>query len=234
MSDTLAPRAIIGVMTPAMNTVVQPELESLRPAGVTNQMQRFRPGGDRIADDLFDEADKLMDARPKAIAIGLTTDAAAGGVAKLADVCDALADHVGIPVRNASIATQEGLRTLGAERVAVLTPFTPDIDAVVQANVEAGGFEVVAIEGTCAPSLPAICETPTAAIRDVVARLGEADCEAIAQIGTALPCVALIEAFENELGIPFVACNAAVYWQTLRAAGIADRISGIGRLFREA
>ena len=44
MADTLAPRAIIGVMTPAMNTVVQPELELLRPEGVTNQMQRFRLG----------------------------------------------------------------------------------------------------------------------------------------------------------------------------------------------
>ena len=52
MVDTLAPRALIGVMTPAMNTVVQPELELLKPAGVTNQMQRFRLGGDRISDDL--------------------------------------------------------------------------------------------------------------------------------------------------------------------------------------
>ena len=234
MSDTLAPRAILGVMTPAMNTVVQPELESLRPEGVTNQMQRFRPGGDRIADDLFDEADKLMDAGPKAIAFGLTTDAAPGGVAKLADVSASLEEHLGIPVRNASIATQEGLRALGASRIAVLTPFTPDIDAVVKANIEAGDFEVVAIEGTCAPSLPAICETPIAAIREVVARLGEADCDAVAQIGTALPCVALIEAFEAELGRPFVACNAAAYWQTLRAAGIEDPVPGFGRLLREA
>ena len=84
MTDTLAPRALIGVMTPAMNTVVQPELELLRPLGVTNQMQRFRLGGDSISDDLFAEAEKLMDCNPRAIAIGLTTDAGPGGVAKLA------------------------------------------------------------------------------------------------------------------------------------------------------
>ena len=75
MADTLAPRAVIGVMTPAMNTVVQPELELLRPDGVTNQMQRFRLGGDNISDDLSDEAAKLMDCGPRALAIGLTTDA---------------------------------------------------------------------------------------------------------------------------------------------------------------
>ena len=84
MVDTLAPRSIIGVMTPAMNTVIQPELELLRPPGVTNQMQRFRLSGERISDDLLAEAEKLMDCRPAALAVGLTTDAGPGGVAKLA------------------------------------------------------------------------------------------------------------------------------------------------------
>ena len=87
MADTLAPRAIIGVMTPAMNTVVQPELELLRPEGVTNQMQRFRLGGDAVSDDLIEEAQKLMDCNPVAIAVGLTTDAGPGGVQKLAARC---------------------------------------------------------------------------------------------------------------------------------------------------
>ncbi|MEM7430001.1 MAG: hypothetical protein AAF441_28370, partial [Pseudomonadota bacterium] len=83
MADTLAPRAIIGVMTPAMNTVVQPELELLRPEGVTNQMQRFRLGGNSVSEDVVDEATKLMDCHPAAIAVGLTTDAGPGGVTKL-------------------------------------------------------------------------------------------------------------------------------------------------------
>ena len=64
MADTLAPRAVVGVMTPAMNTVVQPELELLRPEGVTNQMQRFRLGGDAVSDDLPEEAAKLKERFP--------------------------------------------------------------------------------------------------------------------------------------------------------------------------
>ena len=159
MSDTLAPRGIIGVMTPAMNTVVQPELESLRPSGITNQMQRFRLGGDRISDDLFAEAEKLMDCHPRALAIGLTSDAGPGGVAKLSSVCDELQDRLQIPVCNASVATQDALRHLHAEKVAVLTPFGDEVNQVVKANIEGGGFHVVTIAGTHAPSLPAICET---------------------------------------------------------------------------
>jgi len=234
MADTLAPRALIGVMTPAMNTVVQPELELLRPAGVSNQMQRFRLGGDKVSDDLFAEAEKLMDCNPRALAIGLTTDAGPGGVAKLEARCSELAAHLGIPVCNASIATQQGLRQIGAKRIAVLTPFNAEIDQVVKANIESGGFEVVAIRGSEAPSLPAICETPLQRIRELLAELARSDCDAIAQVGTALPVVGLLDELEQETGKTIVACNAAVYWQTLRAAGIGDALPGYGRLLREA
>lgn len=233
MADTLAPRAIIGVMTPAMNTVVQPELELLRPVGVTNQMQRFRLGGEAVSDDLIDEAEKLMDCNPAAIAVGLTTDAGPGGVEKLASRCTEMQAAVGVPVCNASAADHAALKIFGARRVAVVTPFNAEIDRNVQANTEAAGFEVLAIKGTEAPSLPAICETPLDDIRRVFLQVAEADCDAILQVGTALPVVAMIDALERETGKPVVACNAAVYWQALRAAGIDDKLNGFGRLLAE-
>ena len=233
MTDTLAPRGLIGVMTPAMNTVVQPELELLRPDGVTNQMQRFRLGGERISDDLLAEAEKLMDCKPAALAIGLTTDAGPGGVAKLAERTKELSERLGIPVCNASEADHVALRAIGATKVAVVTPFDTAVNKNVQANVEQAGFQVVAIDGTEAPSLPAICETPIEDIHRVALSVAEADCDAILQVGTALPVVSQIATLERETGLPIVACNAAVYWQTLRAAGIEDRISGFGRLLSE-
>ncbi len=230
MADTLAPRAVIGVMTPAMNTVVQPELELLRPDGVTNQMQRFRLGGDAISDDFPEEAAKLMDCNPAAIAVGLTTDAGPGGPDKLAARCSEISQSVGVPVLGASQADYEALRVLGARRVGVVTPFGAEIDAVVKSNTEAAGFEVVAIKGTEAPSLPAICETPLSDICAVFAEIGGSDCDVILQVGTALPVVALISELEAEHQKPVVACNAAVYWQALRAAGISDAVTGFGTL----
>lgn len=232
MVDTLAPKALIGVMTPAMNTVVQPELELLRPEGVTNQMQRFRLGGDRVSDDLLEEAQKLMDCNPAALCIGLTTDAGPGGVDKLAARCDDLAEAVGIPVFNASQANHAALRALGAQKISVVTPFNAEVDAVVKANLEAAGFEVVAIKGTCAPTLPEICETPLDDIRSVFRDMAEVGADAILQVGTALPVVALIDELEDVTGQRIVACNAAVYWQTLRGIGVTDSVTGYGTLLR--
>src|SRR5690606_40781329 len=40
MPDALAPRLKLGVITPASNTIVQPEYDDMRPPGVTNQMAR--------------------------------------------------------------------------------------------------------------------------------------------------------------------------------------------------
>lgn len=233
MVDTLAPRGIIGVMTPAMNTVVQPELELLRPQGISNQMQRFRLGGEAISDDVIDEAEKLMDCHPAAIAVGLTTDAGPGGIAKLAARCREMEERVGVPVVNASAANHDALRQIGARRVAVVTPFNAEIDAIVKANTEEAGFEVVAIKGTEAPSLPAICETTIAEITAVFDAVAEADCEAILQVGTALPVVAILAELEARYQKPIIACNAAVYWKTLRMAGIKDQFTGYGHLFEE-
>jgi maleate isomerase len=196
-------------------------------------MQRFRLGGERISEDLFAEAEKLMDCKPAAIAVVLTTDAAPGGVDKLAARSLELQTAVGVPVLNASAADHAALRALGARRVAVVTPFDAEVDQRVRANVEAAGFEVVAIGGTEAPSLPAICETPLDDVRRVFRIVAESDCEAILQVGTALPVVAMIAELEAEIGKPIVACNAAVYWQALRAVGITDRTRGFGRLLEE-
>ncbi|MEM6589288.1 MAG: hypothetical protein AAF641_12640 [Pseudomonadota bacterium] len=230
MADTLAPRAIIGVMTPAMNTVVQPELELLRPEGVTNQMQRFRLGGDTISDDLPDEAAKLMDCNPAVIAVGLTTDAGPGGPDKLAARCSEVSAQVGVGVLGASQADYAALQALGATQVGIVTPFSAEVDAVVQADTEAAGFNVVAIKGTAAPTLPEICETPLEDIHAVFAEVAASDCDVILQVGTALPVVALIAELEALHGKPIVACNAAVYWQALRSIGITDKITGYGSL----
>lgn len=235
--DTLGNRAVVGVMTPGMNTVVQPELEALRPAGVTNQMQRFTLGGDRVSEDLVEQAAVLMAAGPTVLAIGLTSDAGPGGVTRLARRCEDLAEAVGIPVCNASAAAHAGLRALGAERIGVLTPFAPDVDAVVRDNFTEAGFDVVAIGGTCAPSLPAICATPLDEIRAVFARVATeaaaGGATALCQVGTALPVVDLLDELEAATGLPVVACNAAVYWQALRTIGIDDPVPGFGTLLRD-
>jgi len=43
----------------------------------------------------------------------------------------------------------------------------------------------------------------------------------------------IVDELEQEVGKPVVVSNQAMFWDTLRLAGIEDKIDGYGRLFRE-
>ena len=147
MTDTLAHRHMFGVLIPDMNSVVQPEFDRLRPAGVTNQVMRYTPGPENLSSDLIERAKQLLTCGPDSLILGLTTDALPGGLATLARVADDLAAATGLSVTTGSAANFAALRTLGAERVALLTPFNDQTNETVRAGYEAEGFTVTDIKG---------------------------------------------------------------------------------------
>ena len=52
--DILGWRKLFGVMGPSTNTVVQPDYDALRPAGVTNHYSRiFTPDSDAVSNESF-------------------------------------------------------------------------------------------------------------------------------------------------------------------------------------
>jgi maleate isomerase len=50
---------------------------------------------------------------------------------------------------------------------------------------------------------------------------------------TAVRSADVIEALERDLGRPVITSNQGMLWGALRAAGIADRRAGFGRLLRD-
>lgn len=52
--------------------------------------------------------------------------------------------------------------------------------------------------------------------------------------GALMPSVGVIQALEDDLGVPVVTSMQAMAWAGLRAAGIPDKITGFGRLFQVA
>ena len=70
-------------------------------------------------------------------------------------------------------------------------------------------------------------------LRPVLDELDGDDVDAIVQVGTNLSMVDLATEYETRLNKPVIAINTATYWHGLRACGIHDRISGLGRLLAE-
>ena len=91
MSDTLAYRRVFGVLVPYFNTVVQPELDDLRPPGVSNQVARFTLDAN-VLQNVVETATKLMTCGPEAIIVGLSTESFPDGLSLLQQGVDDLRD----------------------------------------------------------------------------------------------------------------------------------------------
>jgi len=232
MADTLSHRALIGVLVPFFNSVVEPELAGLRPPGVGNQTARFDLDAD-VLRHVTTGGEKLLTCGVQALVIGLAPESFPGGLALLRQGMDELREKTKLPVFAASFATHAALHEIKASKIAVVTPFDADGNTHVKAAFEEHGFDVIAIEGLDCAAFDRIAHTPLDDIRGAFGAVASAEADALVQVGTGLPVVGLVDELERRHGKTVVACNAAMYWQALRGLGITDRIAGSGRLLRE-
>lgn len=246
MPDALGFRKRIGIVVPSTNTTVQPECEGLRPRGVTNHTARStikeRPLNteqaflDHMSDmreGIATAIDQIMTAGLDHLIVGISLETFWGGVAAAAKFQDELAQRAGVGISMGSTASVAALQALGARKIAVLTPHQPRGDDMVRLYLKEAGFDVVRLLGLKCATPRAIAQVPAADIRDALKGLDGPDIDALLQVGTALPTVAIAAEAERWLGKPVLAINAVTYWDALRRCGIEDRVVGYGRILEE-
>jgi maleate isomerase len=247
MRDALGWRRKLGVMAPSTNTIVQPDFDDMRPAGVTNHFSRiFTPNIKALSDDAFRAGIKTIDGNvmqavasimtcePDYLVMGISALSFFGGVKGADAFAKRIADETGLGLTIGSHATAAAIAALGGiERIAVLTPYWPVMNAEVKRYFSDVGLTVVRDMALQCASWTQIAAVSAAECRDAIRRLDGDDVDAVVQVGTNLSMVRLAAATELWLGKPVIAINTATYWHALRANGIRDQISGFGRLLEE-
>ena len=244
MTDALGWRHRFGVLGPSTNTVVQPDLDGMRPAGVTNHYSRiFTPNADAVSNETFmagarligantlDAVASVMTSAPDSLVMGMSAVTFFGGMAG-ADAFQASIEAAsGLRVAVGSHAVAAALRAYGGvRRVAFMSPYFPAANTEVRRYLTEAGFDVVRDRCLECPSWTAIAGIPASAIRETLRALDGDDVDAIVQVGTNLSAARLCAAAELWLGKPVIAINTATYWHALRGAGIMDSMEGYGLL----
>lgn len=245
-TDQLATRAKVAVVVPATNTIVQPEMEAMRPPGVTNHVTRMllppRPYDDMAVYQQaletetgeLEEALKLvLPCEPHVVAHGHSIHSFRGDRARAEAETARLETHCGIPFITPSMAVLAGLEAIGAKRIAVLTPYWPPADAMISAFFTSCGYEVVAADGLKTTGPTRVAQVSLDAIRAGFRAIDNARVEALVHVGTNLPVSAITDEIEAAHGKPLIGVNVATYWLALRRVGIADPLPGFGRLARD-
>lgn len=247
--DALAWRLKFGVMGPSTNTIVQPEFDDMRPAGVTNHYSRIlNENADAVSDETFmagtEEIERLtydavkwvMNTKPDHLIMGMSAVTFKGGQKGGDAFAQRVIDAAGTDIRVSigSHSTRDALRAYsGIKRIALISPYWPSMNAVATEYFEDAGFEVV--RDTClrCRSWTGIAEVEQATLLKALLDLDGPDIDAIVQVGTNLCMARLAGEAERWLGKPVVAINTATYWHALRSNGINDKIQGFGRLLAE-
>lgn len=248
MTDSLGHRLKLAVIAPSTNTSVQPEMDDMRPVGVTNHFGRIYIPDDPIRNDAdFEQLlvnirasmettiEHVMTCDPDRLVMGMSSETFWDGVEGAKQLERQMSEVAGgRPVSMGSDAVNNALQCYGdIHRIAVVTPYMPVADKRVIRYFEDCGFEVVALEGLKCSSPVQIAHTSERQLRDAMLKVDDASVEAIVQVGTNLAAARLAGIAEFWLDKPVVAINTAIYWHALRASGIEDKVQGFGSLLAE-
>ena len=248
MRDVLGWRAKFGVIGPSTNTVVQPDFDMMRPAGVTNHYSRiFTPNAKAVSNELFmaginviggnvlDAVRGVMTCEPDYLVMGMSSVTFNGGAAGANAFVANVEKEAGVRISVGSHSSTAALKAYGVKRIAFLSPYYPVANAEVRRYFTDCGFDVVRDICLECKSWTGIAEVRPDVLREkLIALNGDGrDTDALIQVGTNLSMVRLAAAAELWLGKPVIAINTATYWHALRAYGIKDKIAGFGRLLEE-
>jgi maleate isomerase len=129
-------------------------------------------------------------------------------------------------------AATAALKALEARSIALITPYTDEINQRLRDHLRLNGFEVPAMGSWNEPLDAKVGRISPDSIRKAVLDLGRSDqVDTIFISCTNLRALSILEALENELDKPVISSNAALGWHCLRMAQINDRQPQYGRLF---
>ena len=241
--DHLGFRMKFGVLGPSTNTIVQPDLDGMRPVGVTNHYSRIVIPEQRMAsnedflrlvaaiqDNTLQAIDVMRSCEPQYLVMGMSATTFWNGRAGAEAYRTLLEDRAGVKASCGSFATEAALKAYGAKRIAFFSPYFEVANAQVRRFFQDCGFTVQRDIALQRPSPIQIAHTTDAMCRDAIRQIDGDDVDAIVQVGTNLSMVRLAAAAELFLGKPVIAINTATYWHALRAVGITDRLGGFGQL----
>jgi maleate isomerase len=247
MTDTLGWRMKISVVVPATNSVVQPELDDMRPRGVTNQTTRVvipeTPVGSpeelteitqSIRGSVVGAVDTAMACGPSALIMALGVETLWDGVLNPEDLQKYLEERTGVHVILGWLACLSAMRKYaGIHRIGVITPYHAAGDAQVRRFFTDAGFEVANLLGLRSASPMLIAHEPLDKLRRAVRDIDDPSIELIVQVGTNLPFAQVAAEAESWLHKPVLATNTCTYWSALRRFGVDSKIDGFGSLLSE-
>lgn len=224
-----------GVLIPATNTTVEIEYSRLLPEGLQAHYGRLGKDGDTPfspskAADVIYQSQMLGQAKVEAIALAQTS------ASLFAEDYDEVTmrrmrDGAGAPAVTSAVAIGQAVRALGMRRIALVTPYSPDVIARAKHLFESRhGLDVVAMEGFDAADAYAIGGLGPEHATEAFRRIDRPEIDAFVVPGGNFPTMRHVAGWEAEFAKPVITTNGAALWAMIAMMGADVTLPGLGRL----
>jgi len=237
-------RVFLGMLTPSSNTVLEPVTSAMLSElpDVTAHFGRFsvveislreRALGQFENKPIIDASKLLADARMHAILWNGTSSAWLGFDADRT-LCEEITEETGIPASTSVLALNEIFETTNVKKFGLVSPYLDEIQDKIIANYAGEGFECVSERHLRDRGNFSFSEVTEETIATMVREVAADKPDAITIFCTNLRGAWIVDALEQEIGIPIYDTVSIALWKAMKLAG-ADpkRIKGWGRLFSE-
>ncbi len=200
-------------------------VRALTPEGYDPAMAAIRPAAEHLASR---NVDAIM-------VIGTSLTFYKGAAVHRQLLAD-LRAATGLPVSTMSQAVVDGLRAVGARKVAVATAYDGEVNRRLKDFLTDEGFSVGAIDGFGITDFGGPSRMGEQDILDLGARVcaeaGDPEgllisCGGLRTLGVAKP-------FEQQHGVPVVTSTQSAFWAAMRLVGQSGKLTGYGRMLEES
>jgi len=239
----------IGQIVPSSNTTMETEIPALLRARERVSPERFTFHSSRMRmKKVTQEELAAMDAESERCAAELT-DARVdvmGYACLVAIMCMGKGYHcksearlhavtvregAPTPVVTSAGALVEGLRTLGARKIAMVSPYMKPLTTLVAEYIEAEGVEVVDVISLEIPDNLEVGRRDPMALVDIYKRLNLAGADALVLSSCVqMPSLAAIAPVQRECGLPVVSAAVCTTHQMLKKLELATAVPDAGAL----
>lgn len=233
----------LGMLTPSSNTALEPATAALTTQlpGVTAHFSRFPVTEIALSDSalgqfdsgpILQAADLLAHARVDTIAWN-GTSASWLGFERDETLAAEIRRRTGIAATTAILALNTLLQRLQARRIAIVTPYTDDVQAKIIDNYRSRGLDCIAERHAGLRDNFSFAALPAETLENLLLAVAADRPDAIAVICTNMDTTRLAPVIEARTGIPVLDSIACTLWGALDLLRIDKTpLHNSGRLFR--
>ena len=129
-------------------------------------------------------------------------------------------------------AVRKALKAIGAGKIVLGSPYIPELNDNVVRYLEAAGISVLGAHGMGLNYDTEMIRVSPDYLVDYALAIDDPQADAVLLSCGALRSIDVIDKIEQKLGKPAICSNQAMLWDSLRMAGIHDRLAGLGELLR--